>query len=155
MNCGWIALPSSLHMVSFVGGGHIFVSMHTSGLSLQTIDVKSSLPVDCISLHFSQLVRGIKYFDIIFVLGLTVLQQLIFLSFRLSNKSDDEKKNYLYVVYVYVTLFNTVQHTEIHTGTADGLQRPQNLSDKQYGNETCMGWVHCTSILKRSNQLFG
>jgi hypothetical protein len=92
MNSGCIALPSSLHVLSFAGGRHTFVSMHTSGLSLQTINVKSSLAADCISLHFSQLVRGVKYFDIIFLLGLNVLQQLIFRSFRLLNKSGDEKK---------------------------------------------------------------
>ena len=82
-------------MLSFVGGGHVCVSMGTSGLSLQTNDVKSSLAIDSIPLHFNELFHGIKYFDIIFLLGLTVLQQLIFLSFRLSNKSGDEK-NYLY-----------------------------------------------------------
>lgn len=100
-------------MLSFVGGGCIFFNMRTSGLSLQTSDVKSSLAVDSITLHFSQLFCGIKYFDVIFLLGLNVLQQLIFLSFRLSNKSGDEEK----LSVLSVCSCHSIQHNIAHRNT--------------------------------------
>ena len=84
-------------------GAYSSVCVHLV-FSLLIIAVNSSLVVDRISLHFSQTLHGIKYSDIIFLLGITDLQQLIFLFFRLLNKSGDEKKNYLYEGYVHVTL---------------------------------------------------
>ena len=87
--------------------------MHTSGLSLQTIDVKSSLAADSISLSFSQLFCGIKYFDLIFLSGLNVLQQLISLSFRLSNKSGDEEK----LSVLSLCSCHSIQHNVAHRNT--------------------------------------
>jgi hypothetical protein len=103
-------------MLSFVGGGHIFFSMRISGLSLQTTDVKTSLVADSILFCFRHLFRGIKYFDIIFLLGLSVLQKLIFLSFRLSNKSSDEEK----LSVLSLCSCHSIQHSVAHRNTHKG-----------------------------------
>ena len=79
--------------------------MGTSGLTLQTIDVKSSLAVDSISLCFSQLFHGIKYFDFILLLGLTVIQQLIF--FPSYCQISQVMKKIICIKFVFMSLYST------------------------------------------------
>jgi hypothetical protein len=75
---GFIAFLRSSQKVPFVGGLYISISMCTSISSLQTTAVKSSPILEWVMPCVSHLIHGSRFCYILFLLGLTIPQQLTF-----------------------------------------------------------------------------
>jgi len=90
--CGFTRHPcTSKILPNFFNGPCISVSMFVSSSSLQTNAVKSSLVLQRLSPHFSQLLHGNMSGGIHFLLGLTVHNNG-FSSARIQKRTCDERK---------------------------------------------------------------
>jgi len=100
--CGFTRHPCTSDILpNFFYGPYIFASMFMSSSSLQTNVVKSSLVVQRLSPHFSQMLHGNMSGGIHFLLGLTVHNNG-FSSARIQKRTCDEMKLSTFIRHVPV-----------------------------------------------------